>query len=336
MHSTLLLAISIIAVVLVFNFINGFHDAANVMAAMISTRSIEPEMALMITALGESLGPFLFGTAVARTIGKGIVEPSAITFGIILAALVGAIFWNLLTWYFRLPSSSSHALVGGLVGSVWAGFGFSYLNLRGILIIIVALVLSPFIGLLAGYIIQKALTFLSRGFSPRLSQVYKRLQVLSGFLLALSHGTNDVQKSMGIIAMALIALGYSQAFQIPSWIIFLCAMSMGLGGAFGSWRIIKTVGGKIYRLRPIHGFATQMASTGVILGATLLGGPVSTTHVVSSSIAGVGSADRISAVRWQTAQDIFLAWVFTIPVSALVSALTFWSFRFLFQLHWKI
>lgn len=331
MSASLVTAVAVVTLAVAFDFVNGFHDASNVVATMISTRAFEPEPALVLAALANFVGPFIFGTAVAKTIGSGIVEPAAVTGGVVLGALVGAIFWNLLTWYFGIPSSSSHALVGGLVGAVWAAAGLASLKLHGIAMVFLVLVTSPVLGLVTGFVFQKLLTRLSYGFSPRLNEAYKKLQVVSAIALSLSHGTNDAQKSMGIITMMLVSLGFLGTFHVPIWVIFLCALAMGLGTAFGGWRIIKTVGNKIYRLRPIHGFAAQSASAAVILGAAMFGGPVSTTHVVSSTIAGVGSAERIKAVRWNTAGDIIMTWIITIPATALVSAGTYFLFKLLFR-----
>ncbi|MFA6318213.1 MAG: inorganic phosphate transporter [Elusimicrobiota bacterium] len=316
------LALAALVVVLAvgFDFVNGFHDAANVVATMVSTRAFQPETALIVSALAEFVGPFLFGTAVAKTIGAGIIDPGGATTGVVVAALAGGIAWDVLTWYFGLPSSSSHALLGGLAGAVLAGYGAGHLRMDGFLNVVIVLCVSPLIGAFAGYWFQLILNFLSRGMTPRANEGYKKLQLVSAIGLALSHGANDAQKSMGVITMALVSLGYLGSFAVPWWVIFLCASAISLGTAFGGWRIIKTVGNSIYKLKPINGFAAQTSSAGVILGAALLGWPVSTTHVVSSSIAGVGSAERVKAVRWTTAFDIALAWVVTIPASAAMAA----------------
>jgi PiT family inorganic phosphate transporter len=298
---------------------------------MISTRAFEPETALIVAATAEFVGPFIFGTAVARTIGQGIIHPQDATVGVMLAALLGSIAWGLITWHFGLPSSSSHALVGGMAGAVLAASGPAHLRLHGFTAVLVVLFASPVVGLFAGYWSQKALLFLSRGFTPRLNEVYKRLQVVSAVALALSHGTNDAQKSMGLIAMTLVSTGVMRAFAVPAWAIVVCALAMGLGTAIGGWRIIKTVGDRIYRLRPINGFAAQTASAAVIMSAAVLGGPVSTTHVVSSAIAGVGSAERVKAVRWNMAFDIALAWIVTIPASAALAGAAYWLLHFAFH-----
>ncbi len=325
-------ALVVIVLAVGFSFVNGFHDAANVVATMISTRAFQPESALIIAAAAEFLGPFLFGTAVARTIGVGIIHPEEATVAVILASLLGAIAWGLITWYFGLPSSSSHALVGGMAGAVVAAFGPSHLRVHGFSAVLVVLFTSPIVGLFAGYWAQNILLFLSRGFTPRLNEVYKRLQVVSAVTLALSHGTNDAQKAMGIVAMTLLSTGVTRTFAVPGWAIAVCAAAMGLGTAIGGWRIIKTVGDRIYRMRPINGFAAQTASAGVIMAAALAGGPVSTTHVVSSAIAGVGSAERIKAVRWNTAFDIALAWIVTIPASAALAAVSYWLLHAAFHI----
>ena len=309
---TLLLIIIIIA--LLFDFMNGFHDAANIVATMISSRAMSPLSALLLSAAAHFAGPFLFGVAVATTIGDEVIDPEAITSAVIIAALGSAIIWNVITWYFGWPSSTSHALVGGLIGSVWVAFGIETVQLGGLTKVLVALFVSPILGLVMGFLILKLIYFLARGATPRVNQLFKRLQLLTSLVLALSHGTNDAQKTMGIIAMAMLTTGYVSVFQIPWWVIVLSAAAISLGTALGGWRLIETLGGKFYKIRPVHAFGSQLTSAGIILGASLLGGPVSTTQVVSSAIVGAGSADRLSKVRWTVARDIVLAWVLTIPV----------------------
>ena len=288
----------------------------------------------MMAALCEFIGPFLFGTAVAHTIGKNIVDISAfdtkiidLPVFIIIAMLVGAISWNLITWFFGIPSSSSHALVGGMVGTVLIAYGPDKILWKGLLYVVASLILSPLLGLLFGTLFLKATLHLSRNATPTANLFFNRMQILSSIALALSHGANDAQKSMGLITLSLVILGISPTFHIPFWVIFSCATAIALGTASGGWRIIKTLGTKIYRLRPVHAFCAQTASATVILGAALLGGPVSTTHVVSSSIMGVGAGQRISAVRWGVAKNIIVAWFITIPASGVISGLTFLLFR---------
>lgn len=328
MDIALFVVISVVILAIVFDFLNGFHDAANVVATMIASRSMSPEVALIVAASCEFIGPFLFGTAVAATIGKGIVDGADINEWIILSALTGAIFWNLITWKWGLPSSSSHALVGGIVGGVIAGAGYEVLKAPGLIKVIIALVISPVIGLVVGFAVKRAFAWLTRGQGPAVNVAFKRVQIFSAAGLALSHGANDAQKSMGIITMVLLSHGYITEFKVQFWVVFVCAAAMGLGTAFGGWSIIKTVGSGIYKLRPIHAFSSQMASAAVIMGAALVGGPVSTTHVVSSSIMGVGAADRLKAVRWHKAIEIVTTWFVTIPAAALVAALTYFILAF--------
>jgi PiT family inorganic phosphate transporter len=314
------LLIVTIAIALVFDFLNGLHDSSNVVATMISSRAMSPRAALSLSAFAHFAGPFLFGVAVATTIGHEVVDPAAISTAVIIAALCGAILWNLVTWYFGWPSSTSHALIGGLIGAVVMAAGFRTIHLAGLEKVLIALFLSPILGLVLGYLVLKAIYFLTRGATPWVNTLFKRSQLATSLALALSHGTNDAQKTMGIIAMAMVTTGYVTEFQVPWWVITLSAGAMALGTVMGGWRLIRTLGGKFYKIRPVHAFGSQLTSASIILGAALLGGPVSTTQVVSSAIMGAGSADRISKVRWTVARDIAVAWVLTIPVSALLAA----------------
>jgi PiT family inorganic phosphate transporter len=314
------LLIAIILIALVFDYMNGFHDASNIVATMISSRAMSPRSALIISAVAHFVGPFVFGVAVATTIGQEVVNPAAITSAVIIAALSSAILWNLLTWYFGWPSSTSHALVGGLVGSVGLARGLETIRLAGLEKVLIALFVSPVLGLLFAYLVLKAIYFLARGATPRVNVLFKRMQLVTSLALALSHGTNDAQKTMGIIAMAMVTTGYVTEFQVPWWVIALSAGAIALGTATGGWRLIETLGARFYKIRPVHAFGSQLTSAGIILTAALLGGPVSTTQVVSSSILGAGSADRVSMVRWNVAREIAVAWLLTIPVSALIAA----------------
>ena len=313
--------IVLIALALFFDFLNGLHDSSNIVATMISSRALAPRTALGLTAVAEFLGPFLFGVAVARTIGDEVVSAGTISIAVIYAALLAAIVWNLLTWFFGIPSSSSHALIGGIVGAVAVSAGLGTIHLAGLGKVLVALFTSPVIGLLAGYLLTRLIFFLAAGATPHVNQAFKRLQVLTGLALALSHGANDAQKTMGIITLALVTAGSLASFAVPTWVVAASAGAIALGTALGGWRLIRTLGGKFYRIRPLHGFAAQVASASVILGAALLGGPVSTTQVVSSAIMGVGGAERLSKVRWGVAANIAVAWLLTIPASALLAAL---------------
>jgi PiT family inorganic phosphate transporter len=310
----------IIAIALVFDFLNGLHDSSNIVATMISSRALSPQKALGLTAVAEFAGPFLFGVAVATTIGSEVVDPAAISSAVIIAALSAAILWNLITWYFGWPSSTSHALIGGLIGAVAIAEGFDTIRLAGLDKVLIALFLSPVLGFVLGYLVLKAIYFLARGATPAVNTLFKRAQWGTSVALALSHGTNDAQKTMGIIAMAMVTTGYVAEFHVPWWVITLSASAIALGTLTGGWRLIRTLGGKFYKIRPVHAFGSQLTSASIILGAALLGGPVSTTQVVSSAIMGAGSADRLSKVRWGVARDIAVAWVLTIPVSALVAA----------------
>ncbi len=313
----------VIVLALGFDFLNGIHDSSNVVATMISSRAFSPRVALGTTALANFVGPFLFGVAVANTIGHEVVDPKTITIEIILAALVSAILWNLLTWFLGFPSSSSHALIGGIVGAVTMGAGWKEIELHGLYHVLIPLFTSPLIGFIVGFILLKIVTALCWDATPRINALFKRSQILTGLALALSHGTNDSQKTMGIITLALVTAGYLQAFTIPVWVIVVCAGMIALGTAVGGWRLIRTLGGKIFKIRPVDGFTSQLASASVIITASLLGGPVSTTQVVSSAIMGVGAGERANKVRWGVAQEIVTAWILTVPASAIVAALVY-------------
>jgi inorganic phosphate transporter, PiT family len=318
-----MLTITVIVLSLIFDFLNGIHDSSNVVATMISSRALPPRVALWMTAIANFIGPFVFGVAVAETIG-GVVDSNAITLQVLIAALMSAILWNLLTWYLGFPSSSSHALVGGLVGAVIIGAGWQAINMDEFKKIVIALFASPFVGFIFGYIILKLILLLCWNASPRINGLFKRGQIFTALGLALSHGTNDAQKTMGIITLALVIGGFLDSFVVPQWVILMCATMIALGTALGGWRLIRTLGGKFYKIRAVDGFSSQLASATVILGASLVGGPVSTTQVVSSSIMGVGAAERVNKVRWGVAQEIATAWLLTIPATALVAAGIYW------------
>jgi inorganic phosphate transporter, PiT family len=313
----------IIGLAILFDFLNGFHDSANIVATVISSRAMAPRRILLITAFAHFVGPFLFGVAVATTIGNEVVHEAAVTLPVIESGLVAAIVWNVFTWFIGIPSSSSHALIGGIVGAVVIESGWQMLLSDGLTKVLVALFASPIIGLIMGYLVMKFIMFAARGASPRVNTVFQRGQWATAVWLALSHGTNDAQKTMGIITMALLAEGVIRTFVVPTWVIAISAGAIALGTALGGWRLIRTLGGKFYKIRPVHGFTSQVASASVILGAALLGGPVSTTQVVSSAIMGVGSAERVSKVRWTVARQIATAWLLTIPATAGVAALIY-------------
>jgi PiT family inorganic phosphate transporter len=316
--------IAVIVLALAFDFLNGIHDSSNVVATMISSRALSPRVALGMTAVANFFGPFIFGVAVANTIGHEIVVAEAINTNVLLAALISAIFWNLLTWYLGFPSSSSHALIGGFLGAVAMGAGWQSIQLHGMEKILIALFLSPVVGFLFGYIILRLTLLLGWNSTPKINWFFKRGQIVTAIALALSHGTNDAQKTMGIITLALVTGGYLKVFAVPTWVILICAAMIALGTAVGGNKLIKTLGGKFYKIRPVDGFASQLTSAIVILGASIVGGPVSTTQVVSSAIMGVGAAERVNKVRWGVAQEIATAWLLTIPATALVAAGTYW------------
>ena len=312
--------IILVILALAFDLLNGIHDSSNIVATMISSRAFSPQVALGITALCEFSGPFIFGVAVAKTIGSEIITADAISLEVLIAALAGAILWNVLTWFLGIPSSSSHAIVGGLLGAVLIGAGAQAVQLQGIGKVLIALFTSPIIGLVFGFVITKLVYLLIARASLGINTVFKRGQIVTAMALALSHGANDAQKSMGIITLALVIGGYLQSFEVPMWVVFACSFMIALGTSLGGWRLIRTLGGKFYKIRPIDGFSAQLASAIVILGNSLLGGPVSTTQVVSSAIMGVGAGERVNKVRWGVASEILIAWFLTIPATALVAA----------------
>jgi PiT family inorganic phosphate transporter len=337
MDSTAALLVLVIVLALAFDYINGFHDTANAVATVVSTNVLPGRTAVMLAALFNFGGAFA-GVGVAKTIGHDIAKPDEITQTVVAAALLGAIAWNLLTWYYGIPSSSSHALIGGIVGAVWsydvingdpAGAALTnLLSSKGVTLALEALVLSPLAGLIGGFTLMVLLLWIVRPFRPTVvNRSFRSLQLVSAGFMAFAHGSNDAQKSMGIIAMALAAFSKSATVEVPTWVIVCCATAMALGTASGGWRIMKTMGHKIIRLRPINGFAAETAAAAVILTASHLHAPVSTTHVISASIMGVGASRRVSAVRWGVARNILFAWVLTIPISALVSAGVYWLMR---------
>lgn len=291
---------------------------------MISSRAIKPQTALFLTAVANFIGPFIFGVAVATTIGHDIVPAEFINMEVLIAALSAAIVWNILTWVLGIPSSSSHALIGGIVGSVMIAAGYKVLIISGLMKILIALFASPIIGFIGGILITNLIYLFSWNATPRVNDYFKKLQIITSIGLALSHGTNDAQKTMGIITLGLVITGYASTFHVPFWVIFICAAAIAVGTAVGGWKLIKTLGSKFYKIRPVNGFASQATSAIVILTASLLGGPVSTTQVVSSAIMGVGAAERVNKVRWGVAGEIASAWLLTIPATALVSAGFYW------------
>lgn len=314
----------VIALALIFDFVNGFHDTANAIATCVSTRAVSPAVAIIMSAILNFAGAMI-STGVAKTIGGDIVQSaSMVNEVIIIAALAGAIIWNLITWWFGMPSSSSHALVGGIIGTVIISVGFMGLNGYGILKIFLSLVLSPLAAMAIGWIILHIIFAICHSMRPAtVNDNCNRLQVISAALMAFAHGSNDAQKSMGIITLALLSGGYIGALEVPTFVKISCAFAMALGTSFGGWKIIITVGGKIFRMQPVHGFSADLNSAVVIFGATLLHLPVSTTHVVSGSIMGVCAAQRVKAVHWDVARQMLVAWLMTIPCTAILSAIVY-------------
>jgi PiT family inorganic phosphate transporter len=327
----LLTVIAIIAVALIFDYINGFHDAANSIATVVSTRVLSPGQAVVWAAFFNFVAAFTFGTAVAKTIGKGMIDLNAVTFGVIFGGLMGAIIWDLITWYFGLPTSSSHALIGGYAGAAVANAGFAAIIASGWTKTLLYIVLAPMIGLLLGLLLAVAIFHLFQRVAPRrVDRVFRKLQLVSAALYSLGHGGNDAQKTMGIMTSVLVTAGYMKSFnEIPIWIILSAHAAIALGTLSGGWRIIHTMGSKITRLQPVGGFAAETAGAITLFLATAIGVPVSTTHTITGAIVGVGATRRLSAVRWGIAGRIVWAWVLTIPASAAIGAGVFWIVKML-------
>ncbi len=317
--------ILLVGMALAFDFMNGFHDAANAIATVVSTRVMKPHTAVAMAAICNVAAIFVFELKVVATVGKGTIEPSAIDYYVVFGALVGAIAWNVITWYYGIPSSSSHALIGGLIGAALVHAGPSALIASGIIKVVAFIVISPLLGMVLGSVMMILVSWLFRGFTPRRVDSWsRRLQLLSASAYALGHGGNDAQKTIGIIWMLLLSGGMMQSGDhVPYWVVVSCYTAIGLGTIFGGWRIIKLMGQKITKLKPVGGFCAQTGGAATLFFATALGIPVSTTHTITGAIVGVGATKRLSAVRWGIAGTIVWAWVLTIPCSALIAAL-FW------------
>ncbi len=299
-------------------------NSSNIVATVISSRALPPRWALTIVAIAEFSGPFIFGVAVAETIGGGIVVPGTVSMIVIIAALLSAIFWSILTWVLGLPSSASHAIVGGLLGAVVTGSGWSVIEVAGIEKVILILFLSPLIGFVVGYFMTRLIMLACWNASPKVNGLFQKGQIATSIGLALSYGANDAQKGMGIITLGLVTSGFLDKFEVPIWVVFLSMSMIAIGTSIGGWKLIKTLGSKFYRIRLLDGFSTQLSSSLVILGAAMFGGLVSTTQVVSANIMGVGSAERVNKVRWGVAMDIAVAWLLTIPATALIASGIYW------------
>ncbi len=322
------LVVFIIGVALIFDYINGFHDAANSIATVVSTRVLTPTVAVIWAALFNFFAAYLLGTGVASTVGSGFVNVHLVTPWVVLAGLAGAILWDLLTWYLALPTSSSHALIGGYAGAAFAKAGFAGLVAGKWGITVAFIVLSPLIGMAAAYLLMVGVYWGFRRFTPsQMDRHFRRYQLVSAALFSCAHGTNDAQKTMGIITAVLVAGGMQKDFHVPSWVIAASAGAIGLGTMSGGWRIVKTMGTRLTRLQPRSGFCAETGAAVSILFATYLGLPVSSTHAIAGAIAGVGSIQRTRAVRWHVAGGIVTAWVLTIPASAVVAAITYYAIR---------
>lgn len=321
-----MITLLIVILALAFDFINGFHDTANAIATSVSTKALKPRVAILMAASMNFLGALTF-TGVAQTITSDIVDPFTLENGpiVIMAALISAIAWNLITWFFGIPSSSSHALIGSIAGAAIAAAGLGAIKFDGFLKIIEALIFSPLIAFAAGFIIYSIFKVAFKNLNlAKTNKRFRYFQIFTAAIQSYTHGTNDAQKSMGIITMALIANNFHTTTDIPFWVQLSCAAAMGLGTSIGGWKIIKTVGGKIMKIRPVNGVAADLSSAFIIFGATFIHLPVSTTHVISSSILGVGSAHRVKGVKWDTAKRMVITWVITLPISAVFAALTYY------------
>ena len=333
MPTALWVVVILVTLALLFDFMNGFHDAANSIATVVSTGVLRPTQAVVFAAFFNVVAIFVFHLSVAATVGKGIVQPGIVDTHVVFGALVGAIIWNFITWYYGIPSSSSHALIGGIAGAVMAKAGPDALIMSGILKVAAFIVISPVLGFVLGSLMMVLVAWICRRTRPiKVDRWFRRLQLVSAGAYSLGHGGNDAQKTIGIVWMLLIATGYSTAGAEapPTWVIVSCYLAIGFGTMFGGWRIVKTMGQKITKLKPVGGFCAETGGALTLFIATFLGVPVSTTHTITGAIMGVGSTQRMSAVRWGVAGGIVWAWVLTIPASAIVAAIAYWVSTLLF------
>jgi inorganic phosphate transporter, PiT family len=334
MSNVLILVIAIVAIALIFDFLNGFHDAANTIATIVVTRTLTPLQAVILAGMANFLGYFAFGTAVASTIGKGVIHMEMATLPLILCALIGATIWNLITWLLGLPTSSSHALIGGLIGSGITAIGLKAIFIKGVLKILVFIIIAPLFGMIGAFVITAIVLMIARPFHPsKITPFFKYLQLVSSIASSVGHGTNDAQKSMGIIALTLFAAGITQSFHLQTWIILSCYTAISLGTMFGGWRIVRTMGTQITKIGPVEGFCSSAAASISLFFATHFGIPVSTTHVISGSIMGVGALENAGRVRWITARKIVWAWLLTIPLTAACASLAYFLYSLLVILH---
>lgn len=315
--------IALIGLALIYSFLNGYRDSSSVLAGVIASRAMRPRVALYLVAIGEFIAPFLYGAAVARSITTGLVNSQVVTLPTIVIAMIAAVLWNLFCWWRGIPSSSTHALIGGVVGATLIIDGSSAILVRGVLYNVLPLFVAPIIALIVGWILMAVLLWALRGATPRVNTLFKQLQVVTAILLAMSNSANDSHKSMGIIVLGLILAGQVSSFSLPLWVMVACAGAISIGASLGDWRQIRILGGRVYRIRPLNALASQTTSAAVVVVASALGMPVSTSHIVSTALMGSGAAERISKVRWQVAGEMATTWILTIPATMAVSMLIF-------------
>ncbi|HUH95748.1 MAG TPA: inorganic phosphate transporter [Anaerolineales bacterium] len=311
----------LIVLALIYAFLNGYRDTSSVLAGVVASRAIRPRLALYLVAIADFIAPFLFGSAVARSIAVGLVNSSAISLRAVVVAMIATLGWNIFAWWRGIPSSSTHALIGGLLGAILMSAGPNAILITGLLFVLLPLVIGPMVGLILGALVMSLLSFALRGATPKVNTLFRRIQIITMLVLAMSNSSNDSYKSMGIIALGLVLTGHLSSFAIPNWVLVTCAATLALGSSFGDWRQIRNLGGKIYRIRPLNALASQAASSVLIVTASVFGMPVSTPHLISTALMGAGAAERINKVRWQVATEMATAWALTIPATIVISAL---------------
>ena len=311
----------LIVLALIYAFLNGYRDTSSVLAGVVASRAIRPRLALYLVAIADFIAPFLFGSAVARSIAAGLVNTSTISLRAIVIAMIATLGWNIFAWWRGIPSSSTHALIGGLLGAILITAGPHAILISGLLFVLLPLVIGPMIGLILGALVMSLLLFALSGATPRVNTLFRRIQIITMLVLAMSNSSNDSYKSMGIIALGLVLTGHLSSFAIPNWVLVMCAAALAIGSSFGDWRQIRNLGGKIYRIRPLNALASQTASSVLIVTASIFGMPVSTPHLVSTALMGAGVAERINKVRWHVANEMAAAWALTIPATIVISAL---------------
>jgi len=326
----------LIALALAYAFLNGYRDASSILAGVIASRALHPRLALYLSAIAEFAAPFLFGVAVARAVATGLVVPDVISLRTIVVAMGAALAWTLFAWWRGIPSSSSHALIGGMLGSAFIIDGPGSILASGLVRIVLPLFLAPPVGMVVGYLSMRLLLWAFRDATPQVNTLFRRLQIVTMVGLALSHSANDAQKSMGIIALGLVLAGRIDTFYVPFGVLTACAAAIALGASQGDWRLIRTLGGKIYRIRPLNALASQTASAGVVTAAAIAGAPVSTSQVISMALMGSGAAEQVSKVRWQVGVEMLTTWALTIPATMAMSALIFWLFTEMGKMGWLV